>query len=173
MDRIAALASGVAYADPLRDGDQDPDRRRARRSGTPEEDDRRRPGLDRRDVARRRSPGAVLIGVAAYQGYKGVTEKFLDDSKTGEMSRGVKRAFTALGVFGHVARVVVFALVGYGLIKAALDYDPHKAVGLDGALRKLADASYGPWLLGLVAAGLVGFAAVLGRRRALPQGLTH
>ena len=75
------------------------------------------------------------------------------------MSHGVKRAFTALGVFGHVARAVVFALIGYGLIKAAIDYDPDKAIGLDGALRKLANASYGPWLLGLVAAGLVGFAA--------------
>jgi hypothetical protein len=101
----------------------------------------------------------VLIGVAAYQAHKGLTEKFLDDSKTGQMSRGVQRAFTALGIFGHLARAVVFTLVGYGLIRAAIDYDPQKAVGLDGALRKLADASYGPWLLGLVAAGLIGFAA--------------
>ena len=102
--------------------------------------------------------GAVLIGVAGYQAYKGIKKKFLEDSKTEQMSHGVRRAFTALGVFGHVARAVVFALVGYGLIKAALDYDPDKAIGLDGALRKLANASYGPWLLGLVAAGLIGFA---------------
>lgn len=103
--------------------------------------------------------GAVLIGVAAYQAHKGVTEKFLDDSKTEQMSARVERAFTALGVVGHLARAVVFTLVGYGLIKAAVAYDPHKAVGLDGALRKLAQASYGPWLLGLVAAGLIAFAA--------------
>ena len=103
--------------------------------------------------------GAVLIGVAGYQAYKGIKKKFLDDSKTEQMSHGVRRAFTALGVFGHVARGVVFALIGYGLIKAAIDYDPDKAIGLDGALRKLANASYGPWLLGLVAAGLIGFAA--------------
>jgi uncharacterized protein DUF1206 len=103
--------------------------------------------------------GVVLIGVAAYQAHKGLTEKFLDDAKTGQMSRGVQRAYTALGIFGHLARAVVFTLVGYGLIRAAIDYDPQKAVGLDGALRKLQDASYGPWLLGLVAAGLIGFAA--------------
>ena len=53
----------------------------------------------------------------------------------------------------------MFTLIGYGLIKAAVDYDPNKAVGLDGALRKLAHASYGPVLLGIVAAGLIGFAA--------------
>ena len=50
------------------------------------------------------------------------------------MSRERRARFTALGVFGHLARMVVFALIGYCLIKAAIDYDPHKAIGLDGAL---------------------------------------
>jgi hypothetical protein len=99
-----------------------------------------------------------MIGVALYQGYKGVSKRFLEDSKTAEMSSEVRRAFTAIGVFGHLARMVVFGLVGYGLIKAALDYDPRKAIGLDGALSKLAHYSYGPLLLGIVATGLIGFA---------------
>lgn len=101
--------------------------------------------------------GAIMIGVAAYQAYKGLARKFLEDAKTGEMSPGVRKGYTALGVFGHVARAVVFALVGYGLIKAAVDYDPQEAIGLDGALRELANASYGPAVLGIVAVGLVGF----------------
>ncbi|MBA2637336.1 MAG: DUF1206 domain-containing protein [Solirubrobacterales bacterium] len=75
------------------------------------------------------------------------------------MSHTVCSAFAAVGIFGHVARAIIFALIGYGLIKAAVDYNAQKAVGLDGALRKVADASYGPWLLGLVALGLIGFAA--------------
>jgi uncharacterized membrane protein len=103
--------------------------------------------------------GAVLIGVAAYQLYKGLAQKFLEDAKTGEMSQATKKTYTALGVAGHCARAVVFALIGYGLIKAAIDYNPKKAIGLDGALRNLAHASYGPMLLGVVAAGLVMFAA--------------
>lgn len=103
--------------------------------------------------------GAVLIGVALYQLYQGVSRKFLDDSTTAQMNPQVLRALTGLGVFGHIARGVVFALIGYGLIRAALDYDPDKAVGLDGALRKVQDASYGTWLLALVAIGLLGFAA--------------
>jgi hypothetical protein len=102
--------------------------------------------------------GAALIGVAVYQAYKGLSRKFLEDAKTGEMSDGVEKGYTALGVFGHVARAVIFALIGYGLIKAAIDYNPKEAIGLDGALRNLADASYGPILLGAVAAGLAGFA---------------
>lgn len=102
--------------------------------------------------------GLVLIGVAVYQGYKGISRDFLEDAKTGEMSESVRKAYTALGVFGLVARAVVFGLVGYGLIKAAIDYDPKEAVGLDGALHKLTETAFGPWLLGIVAAGLAGFA---------------
>jgi hypothetical protein len=102
--------------------------------------------------------GLALIGVAIYQAYKGISRNFLEDAKTGEMNESVRRAYTALGVFGLVARAVVFALVGYGILKAALDYDPKEAVGLDGALHKLADTAFGPWLLGIVAVGLAGFA---------------
>jgi hypothetical protein len=102
--------------------------------------------------------GLVMIGVAIYQGYKGISRDFLEDAKTGEMSESVRKAYTALGVFGLVARAVVFALIGYGLLKAAIDYDPKEAVGLDGALRQLTETGTGPWLLGIVAVGLGGFA---------------
>ena len=43
-------------------------------------------------------------------------------------------------------------------VEAAIEFDPNKAVGLDGALAKLANQTYGPALLGVVAAGLVAFA---------------
>ena len=102
--------------------------------------------------------GAILIGVGIYQTYKGVAQKFMNAARTEEMDLPVRRGYAALGVFGHMARAVVFVLVGYGLIRAAADYDPHKAMGLDGALRDLAYASYGPVLLGLVSAGFVAFA---------------
>jgi Domain of Unknown Function (DUF1206) len=102
--------------------------------------------------------GVVLCGVALYQLYRGLTQDFLKDSKTEEMSPAVRKWITWIGTFGHLARTVVFGLVGIFLIKAAVEYDPNKAVGLDGALAKLANHSYGEWLLGIVAAGLIAFA---------------
>jgi len=102
--------------------------------------------------------GAVMIGVALYQGYRGVTKDFLKDSKTEEMSVPVRHWVTRIGVVGHLARMIVFGLVGVFLIKAAVEYNPSTAIGLDGALRKLADQTYGSVLLGLVAAGLIAFA---------------
>jgi hypothetical protein len=102
--------------------------------------------------------GGIFVGVGLYQIYKGLAGKFLETSKTHEMPDAVEMPFTALGVLGHVARGAVFALIGWFLIKAAIDYDPKKAVGLDGALRKVEHASYGPLLLGIVAGGFIMFA---------------
>ncbi len=102
--------------------------------------------------------GVVMIGVALYQGYRGITKTFLEESKVEEMPPRVKEWISRLGTIGHLARMVVFGLVGVFLIKAAVDYNPDKAVGLDGALAKIVDRSYGPFLLGVVAAGLIAFA---------------
>lgn len=102
--------------------------------------------------------GAVLIGVGLYQGYRGVSRDFLKDSKTEQMSPGVRKWIEWIGTFGQLARLTVFGLVGVFLVKAAIDYNPDSAVGLDGALAKLARTSYGPFLLGIVAAGLIAFA---------------
>ena len=103
--------------------------------------------------------GLILLVVAGEQAYKGITRKFLEQSKTEQMSEGTEKAFTILGVVGHLARTVVFGLIGYFLIKSAIDYQPKEAVGLDGALTALQKAAYGPVLLGIVAAGLIAFAA--------------
>ena len=52
----------------------------------------------------------------------------------------------------------MFGLIGFFLVKAAIDYKANEAIGLNGALAKLYDRTYGPWLLGLIAAGLIAFA---------------
>jgi hypothetical protein len=51
----------------------------------------------------------------------------------------------------------VFGLIAWFFFKAAADFDANKARGLDGALRKLANESYGSWLLSIVAAGLLAY----------------
>ena len=43
------------------------------------------------------------------------------------------------------------------LVKAAVEYKANEAIGIDGALAKLYDRPYCPWLLGAVAAGLIAF----------------
>lgn len=102
--------------------------------------------------------GAVVIGIALYQAYRGLTADFLKDAKTEQMGETTKHWYKRTAMVGHLARAVVFSLIGIFLVKAAVEYNASKAVGLDGALAKLANQSYGSALLGLVAGGLVAFA---------------
>jgi hypothetical protein len=51
----------------------------------------------------------------------------------------------------------VFVLIGHALVKAAVDYSRKMQIGLDGALQNLSCSAVGPVLLGIVAAGLLGF----------------
>jgi hypothetical protein len=101
--------------------------------------------------------GLVLVGVAFWNLYRGFTRKFEDRWRFGRLSPTVRRWGGRAGVLGHVARFVVFGLIGVFITKAAIDYNPKDAIGLDGALQKLEHASYGPDLLGLTAAGLIAY----------------
>src|SRR5919197_3043769 len=99
--------------------------------------------------------GVCLIGAGLWNLYRGATKKFEDKWRIGEMNRLERKWGGRAGVAGHLARAVVFSLIGIFVIKAAIDFDPRNAIGLDGALQKLAAASYGPYLLGLTATGLL------------------
>ena len=101
--------------------------------------------------------GIVFICVGLYQGYKGISKKFLEEDKTEKMGPTARRWITVMGVIGHLARMVAFGLIGLFVLRAAIDYAPKKAVGLDGALASLAHQTYGQFLLGVVAAGLIAF----------------
>jgi hypothetical protein len=101
--------------------------------------------------------GLLFIGIGIFQAYLGLSKKFLTYSKTGQMSPGVLKAFTAIGVVGLVARAVAFVLIGLFALKAARDYSPKDAVGIDGALARLTQHAYGTTALIVVAVGLIIF----------------
>ena len=101
--------------------------------------------------------GLAIIGAGLWNIYRGLSKKF-EDKWRGAMSRAEHRWGGRAGVVGHVARGVVFGLIGIFIAKAALEYDPDEAIGLDGALQKLAGTSHGAWLLGLTALGLFCYA---------------
>ena len=84
-----------------------------------------------------------MIGVGLWNLYRGLARKFEDKWRVGSLSPHWRKWGGRAGVLGHVARFVVFGLIGVFLAKAAIDYKPKDAIGLDGALQKLAHASYG------------------------------
>lgn len=101
--------------------------------------------------------GAFIIGLGFYQLYKAYKAKFRNDLKLREMSPTEQTWATRIGRFGEAARGIVFMIIGFFLIQAARQSNPNEARGLDGALQALAQQPYGPWLLGIVALGLVAY----------------
>ncbi|MGW2398189.1 DUF1206 domain-containing protein [Kitasatospora sp. NPDC001664] len=101
--------------------------------------------------------GLVVIGVAVGAAVRGLLRKFLDKLDTTAMASRTRTAVTAVGVAGTTARGVVFAAVGLFLLLAAIRFDPGRAKGVDDTLRTFAATPAGPWLLALVAAGLLLF----------------
>ena len=100
---------------------------------------------------------SVDVKVAAQRAEARIGSVIEDKWRLDKLSAALRRWGSRAGVVGHVARFVVFGLIGVFVIKAAVDYSPQDAIGLDGALEKLARAPYGPWLLGLTAVGLVAY----------------
>ena len=104
--------------------------------------------------------GAAGVGVAVagvWIAGRALLRSFHDKLKLSEMGPRVRKLVDVTGVGGGVARGVVFAAAGAFAVRAAVDYEPKKAKGLDDTLRSFADTPLGPWLLVLIAAGLVLF----------------
>lgn len=103
--------------------------------------------------------GLGVIASALQQLHSAFTGKFQRRLKTGEMSPEEQRLAVRTGQLGLTSRGIAFLITGWFLIQAALRFDPSRARGLGGALETLARQPYGPWLLGIVAVGLVAYGA--------------
>lgn len=123
--------------------------------------------------------GQVIVGIAglaviAYgvkAAYRAYTRKYRDKVAFGQLDARARRWVDHAGRLGLSARAVVFALIGIFLLRAAIQSDASEALGLEGALDTLARQPYGPWLLALVAIGLVCygvFSIVKARYRVFP-----
>jgi Domain of Unknown Function (DUF1206) len=101
--------------------------------------------------------GLGVLGAGLFNLYRALTQQFKDDLKQEQMGGTERKWYTAIGVVGHLARAAVFLLAGLFLLKAAYEFDPSEAIGLDGALAKVARAEYGTVLLVAVASGLFAY----------------
>ena len=115
--------------------------------------------------------GALGIGIVVgglVQLKKAITADFMDELPTDARHKGwVKHT----GRAGFASRFVVFSIVGVFLVVAAVQSNPDQARGLGGALRTLQQQTFGPWVLGVVALGLLAFAmtrAIFARYKTFP-----
>lgn len=102
--------------------------------------------------------GLGIVALGAYTAWKGVRKDFLPTLRTGAMSPSLRSWSEPIGVVAYVTKGIVFALLGWFLLQAALTYDAQQAVGLDGALHRVAQAGWGRALLVAVGVGLLAYA---------------
>jgi Domain of Unknown Function (DUF1206) len=100
--------------------------------------------------------GIVLIGAGIAEVVYGLSGTFRQYLRLGQVSWSDRDWITQIGTWGYVAQGVVLSLVG-ALVVAAVHSNPRSAVGLDGALRALAEQPFGPWLMAVVALGLASY----------------
>lgn len=101
--------------------------------------------------------GAGVVVAGVWIAARAVRRDYRDELKLGEMSPWARRLVDVTGVAGGAARGLVFAAAGAFAVRAAVDYEPDRAKGLDDTLRSFAHTPLGPSLLVCVAAGLVLF----------------
>lgn len=101
--------------------------------------------------------GLIITGAGLLQVYQGVGPHFKEQFKPYALSASQRKWIDRLGRFGIAARGLLFTMIGIFLLLAAYHHDPKRAQGIDGVLASLLHQPYGPWLLGIVALGLVAF----------------
>ncbi|MFD1935057.1 DUF1206 domain-containing protein [Nonomuraea mangrovi] len=103
--------------------------------------------------------GAIGLGIVAlgvYWVWCGIKKKFREELRP--MPPRARTVMDRLGLAGYIARGVIAVAAGIFVIQAAVTFDPDKTRGIDATLRSFADTPVGPWLLVLVALGLLLFA---------------
>ncbi len=101
----------------------------------------------------------IILVVAVFLFVRGVRADFasnLDGRKQGRVS---VETVIRVGQAGYMTKGIAFGIVAGLFFWAAATYNAAKAGGLDVAVSTLAKAPAGPWLLAVVAAGVVCFAA--------------
>jgi hypothetical protein len=99
--------------------------------------------------------GASVMAYGGYQLYRVFAADLARHLDRSALRADALRWAVRFGRCGMAARGLVFAVIGFFLIRAALNYDPRQAKGIAEALRTMASRSSPPWLLGAVAVGLV------------------
>lgn len=101
--------------------------------------------------------GLVVLGIAFYLFVKAYKANFQNTLNLATLRAQVKKAAIFLGRLGYGALGVVFTLIGFFIIVAAVQFNPQQAKGLDTALGELLHLPFGPVLLGIVALGLIAY----------------
>ncbi|MGB3617391.1 MAG: DUF1206 domain-containing protein [Catalinimonas sp.] len=115
-----------------------------------------------------KSYGQWLVGAAAlailakggYQIYRAYSDEFMKRIKSLQLGAKVQRSVKMMGKIGFLARGIVLGIVGYFLLRAAIESNSNNAGGTEQAFQFLQNTG-GTILLAAVAIGLAAYGAFM------------
>lgn len=101
--------------------------------------------------------GVIVIAVGLYRLSKGFKRDVNDELDLSSVPSERRRWIERLGAVGEIGRGLGLGLIGYFLLRSAVNYDPNQATGLDGALRTLVTKTGGLIVVLVVGIGFVAY----------------
>ena len=101
--------------------------------------------------------GLITLFAAGHQFHQAATGGYRKRLGIGRLGPTASTWVSRAAKTGLTARGFVFGIIGIFFLVAAWQTDPSEAKGFGEALQTVQAQTYGPWLLGAVAIGLVGY----------------
>ncbi|WP_255594452.1 DUF1206 domain-containing protein [Pontibacter sp. HSC-14F20] len=102
--------------------------------------------------------GAVAVGtmvMGIYQFYRAYSGKYMSKVQAEQLKPELRTSLVRAGMVGYIARGFVWLIIGFLLLRAAINSNSSEAGSSSQAFQFLEEASYGSYLLGILALGLI------------------
>jgi len=99
--------------------------------------------------------GFVLLGIGVFLLSRTLRRSFRERLPREDMGPSTWRLAVGLGTSGYFGRALLFGVVGWYVVNAAIENDPRHGQGVDGSVRMLARSTAGPPLLWVLAIALM------------------
>lgn len=101
--------------------------------------------------------GIVLAGIGIYQIYHGLSEKYKKHVQEMNLHSSGSSLMLRSGKIGYVSRGIVWLVIAYLLLRAALHKNSAEAGDMGKAFNFIEDSAYGSYLLGALGLGLIAY----------------
>jgi hypothetical protein len=97
--------------------------------------------------------GTMLMGIRQF--FRAYTGRYMSKVQEEKLKPEVRQSLVRAGLVGYIARGFVWLIIGYLLLRAAVKANFREAGSSSRAFQFLEEASYGSYLLGALALGLI------------------
>ncbi|WP_114781583.1 DUF1206 domain-containing protein [Botryobacter ruber] len=96
-----------------------------------------------------------IIGTGIYQIYRAYSGRYMKNVNSAQIKPEIKKTLIRAGKVGYAARGIVWMVIGFLFMRAAMSANPSEAGGSGQAFQFIEQNTFGSFILGAVAIGLI------------------